>query len=660
MPPFVDNVNNNINKKCGEIIITMKKNAKNVYSFNCWFCDTIYIQMKKFTLHLEQEHETQLIQAEYKEDTRKDETNPSVDDSLFLPEIKVEDCMVDTIKMEQEDEEQHQGSGARNAKKKGHSPPFQDPLETSDDIVEEIALPSTENTQMKHFADTSDAKDEPQISHESDKPKEDIDMQTDSEDNDNVNECSDLSADENSSACDSEYKPNDSGDEERCTKRVKTKNSKSQDSKELLTALIDAFKSKPRLWDATNPEKCSGQKQRDDLFQNIADNLNVLLKQDLTLEMVKKKIMLLCKEYERAMEKQISNEEKGKNEKPDLWYYENMEFLKPSIESKIKIKRRRYHQKVKPLSDKLINDLIDIYKNYNSLWDANHLAFTVKDKRHETLQTMADEIKTKMNLTVDIFVLEKHLNHIHKSFAKDKQKKLECEKTKQEFQASCSYYGKCDFLELHQGPFSCSTCSDIIDTYNDFQIHRSSHDGSPPFKCKECGMGFKKIGNYTIHAKRHLGVFKFFCKVCGKGYPFNAELDLHMRSHTGAQPYLCSVCGEGFRTAISYDNHIRRHEERFKYFCHICKKGFNHLTRMNDHVKAHLNVRDIICTVCGKGFTSRKYLNHHKRIHEGKNYVCNICGKGFAQDAGLRAHKKYHGTPIGISSIQKEQNKYKL
>ncbi|XP_075156867.1 uncharacterized protein LOC142230117 [Haematobia irritans] len=651
MPPSSEVTSENINKKCGEIMITVKKNAKNVYSFNCWFCDTIYIQMKKFTLHLEKEHESQLEQTNIQEyDENKAESEPC---PLPLCGVKVEDCMVD-VKLEDNEEELENVSD--EMVKRDCPPSYQDPLETTTETTEEAAISPTEAKQ----ADKRSSRTKDNLSSETNETSDDIEMQTYSDDNFNVDDCSDFSADEESSASDCDYKPNDKGDGERPMKTFRTKNSKLQDSKELITALIDAYKNMPRLWDVSHAEKCNGQKQRDELFQNITDKLNDVLKIELTLDMVKKKVMQISKEYEKEAEKRIYNEENGKTYIPKIWYYENMEFLKASIENKLKTKRKRYHQKVKPLSDKEINDLVDVYKGYNSLWEANHLAFTVRDKRHETMQLMLEEIKTKLNLTMDIFALERHLNHIHKSFSKDKQRKLECEKNKESFQPSCSYYNKCDFLDIYQGPFACNTCNEIIDTYNDFQIHRSTHDGTPPFKCIECGMGFNRIGNYTIHAKRHLGVFKFFCTICGKGYPFNAELDLHMRSHTGAQPYLCSICGEGFRTAISYDNHIRRHEERFKYFCHICKKGFNHLTRMNDHVKAHLNVRDIICTVCGKGFTSRKYLNHHKRIHEGKNYVCNICGKGFAQDAGLRAHKKYHGTPIGISSIQKEQNKYNL
>lgn len=100
---------NAITKKCGEITITMKKNAKNVFSFNCWFCDTIYVHMKKFTLHLEQEHVGQLeeptpnIFDPCNEDNFDEKTvmqKESVVDSLFVPEIKIEDIDNSDIKSE--------------------------------------------------------------------------------------------------------------------------------------------------------------------------------------------------------------------------------------------------------------------------------------------------------------------------------------------------------------------------------------------------------------------------------------------------------------------------------------------------------------------------------------------------------------------------------
>lgn len=106
-----DNINTkSITKKCGEIIITMKRNAEKAYSFNCWFCGTIYIQMKKFTLHLEQEHIPQLehysdVNALSIDDgasksqlwIHEAETDP---DSIFVTEIKIEDTGTTDIKKE--------------------------------------------------------------------------------------------------------------------------------------------------------------------------------------------------------------------------------------------------------------------------------------------------------------------------------------------------------------------------------------------------------------------------------------------------------------------------------------------------------------------------------------------------------------------------------
>ncbi|KAI8122828.1 Zinc finger protein 62 [Lucilia cuprina] len=630
------NVRNFVCKDCGKSFTSKKylqyhSRIHGSKNYTCNICGKSYAQDAGLRQHKRHMHATRI---------------PASIDNILLREIKVEDCDSENIKSETS-EEKLQVIKECNEKEEV-TPRFQDPLETFEDNHNGISLPISEVliNQKASKLDTNEYFEKIQ-------PTEDVEMHYFSADEQHDYH-SDLSDEESS---DSDFKIEDNVDD----KLMKPfKQSAKSKEKELILGLIDAYYKNPQLWDTTLMERCN-LKQKDDILQTITDELNANLKMKLKLYMVKKKLNFICKQYEKEIERQINENDNSKeSQNSELWFFENMSFLKSTIENKLKLKRKKPKHKVKPLNDNLLSELIDIYKNYNSLWDVNHIAYTVKDKRHETMESMLEDINTKMNLTLDIYKLEKHLHFIHKSFAKEKHHKLECQIKQEDFHPSCSYFNKCDFLESNQGPFKCPNCNEIIETYNDFQVHKSQHDGSVPFKCQECGMGFKKVTNYTIHAKRHLRVFKFHCEICGKGYPFNAELDLHMRSHTGAQPYLCSVCGEGFRTAISYDNHIRRHEERFKYFCHICKKGFNHMTRLNDHVKAHLNVRDVICAVCGKGFTSRKYLNHHKRIHEGKNYSCNICGKSFAQDAGLRAHKKYHGTPIGISSIQKEQNKYNL
>lgn len=45
-------------KKCGEILINLKKKNKKsrTYTFHCTFCETSWDQMKKFSMHLEELH----------------------------------------------------------------------------------------------------------------------------------------------------------------------------------------------------------------------------------------------------------------------------------------------------------------------------------------------------------------------------------------------------------------------------------------------------------------------------------------------------------------------------------------------------------------------------------------------------------------------------
>uniref|UniRef100_A0A1B0G6H0 Uncharacterized protein n=1 Tax=Glossina morsitans morsitans TaxID=37546 RepID=A0A1B0G6H0_GLOMM len=614
-------------------MITIKKNTKKVFEFNCFFCDTVCLQMKKFTLHLEQEHDKQLeaqrnanelnknniiidddnkdnnenkadvnnIRANDKDDDDDDDDDnddgANVDNSdgisIFIPEVKLENCLEEDVKTENVDEHRV----TRHTKKKELTLISADPLDTFNNHFAEDPITAIKKELEKSQKSFTKSK------------------------------CKKIFLTFNILLA---YK---SEDECIALKKPRKRKPPKEDDPRVISVLIDLFKPHEFLWNSRHSKYNDIQLKRDTL-QNITDDLNEKFKAKLKLETVRRQINVLRRDYAEEIEKRMDCLLE-QEETSCLWYYDKMEFLKPIIEYKLK-------NRSKALSESLLSQLTDIYKNYNTLWDVNHLAFTIKEKRQETLEFLQKEVKQIMGLDLSTFRLERQLNHIHKAYAKDKRRKLEAETDEKEFQAYCEYFNKCDFLASNQGPFRCSNCQVLIDTYNDFQIHKSQHDNSMPFKCPECGLGFKKVNNFTVHAKRHLKVFKYRCNICDKGYPFSAELDLHMRSHTGAMPYLCSKCGEAFRTAIGYDNHIRRHEERFKYFCHICKRGFNHMTRLNDHVKAHLNVRDVICPVCGKGFTTRKYLNHHRRIHEAKRYTCDICGKKFAQDAGLRAHKKYH------------------
>lgn len=77
-----------------------------------------------------------------------------------------------------------------------------------------------------------------------------------------------------------------------------------------------------------------------DLWQSITDELNAKLKMKLKLYMVKKKLNFICKQYEKEIEREINeNEKNNETDNSDLWFYENMSFLKSTIECKLKLKR---------------------------------------------------------------------------------------------------------------------------------------------------------------------------------------------------------------------------------------------------------------------------------------------------------------------------------
>lgn len=187
-------------------------------------------------------------------------------------------------------------------------------------------------------------------------------MHTFSDDNDNVNgiyfyddrkflicflkfqdnDHSDFSGDENFSASDDEYDPEDiNADEEKPTKRSRNKITIPED-KELVPVLLEAYKNMPQLWDLSHPEKCTSQRKKEECFKTIAENLNSQLKQKLTSEIVKKKINNLRRDYEKEIERKLHGEESNDNENTELWYMEQMEFLRGTVENKLKLRVRKH------------------------------------------------------------------------------------------------------------------------------------------------------------------------------------------------------------------------------------------------------------------------------------------------------------------------------
>ncbi|XP_013103790.1 uncharacterized protein LOC106084567 [Stomoxys calcitrans] len=587
------------NKKCGEILINIKKNNKTKsYTFKCEFCNTSCGQLKKFSLHLEEKHSVEIL----------DEPMP------FLKEAKVEEGNLSfspetEVKIELMEEIEHD-TIEKIDESKTYTVEYLDPLAAE---AESIAL---------------------KYQHESEEYEESVDDSTSSEsENDYEGNKDKVTIKEGHATTNSE-------DTETPTSTNKLQCNVNET--ELTVCILKALEKQPALWDVKS--RSHNKIIRQARFQDIANEINENLKIQIKWEFVRNHVKDLRTSYSYEYDKQ----KKGENyEMP--WYSEHMGFLKENIEALIKhrFKKKKY-KRLKTLDDAHIPIFIECYKNCEILWQVNNINFVLKTKKTETLKQMIQELKTKHNVDINLQDMQRSLDYINRLYSEDRGKQLQCEIEKKEFKPNSKYYHQLSFLSESQGPFLCCHCQEIITKFEKYHIHVSEHTKVVPFKCALCEVRFKKLSKYIVHAKRHLGLHKYHCDICGKGYQFRSELEWHVRQHTGEEPYLCEICGASFRSQNSYDNHIRRHEKRFRYECHICKHGFNHPHKLKSHVKAHLNIRDILCNVCGKGFTAMNHLRRHQQIHSGiKRYKCDVCEKAFAQDAGLRAHRKQHDAVEG-------------
>ncbi|XP_023303579.2 zinc finger protein 679-like [Lucilia cuprina] len=625
-------------KKCGEILINLKKKNKKskTYTFHCSFCETSWDQMKKFSMHLEELH------LEHFEE----ESNELP--MIYEPEIKIETPIESKI------------------------PEIEDKT-----LLTEIVKEDPLETEAANISGTSDDNEYSgvQVKDEEEGDDNDTNIKTedifDNDSDDNDEDYKPFKDDDSSSSGEErveESNDNDSESKEEPKKlrkrrkiKLKLKRHKSNrilpelaedsEEKDLNIALLQAFEKKPYLWDLKEKSKDEAKCQNG--YEEIANEINEQLSTNITWEFAKNRINNMRFEYSYQIEKQHNGED---FKLP--WYIEHIKYLQQNIQSltKDRIKKKRF----KNIKESHLPIIIELYKKYEDLWQVNSVFFGITTRRDEIFTKIQEELKLNWNIDLTFERLRNHIQYINRLYSKDKEQQLKCQLEKSEFTANSKYYNDLSFLSDCQGPFMCPHCNEIIKKYENYHIHVSEHTNTRPFKCPLCELAFKKFDTCVSHVKRHLSENSFRCDLCGKGYPKKSELDRHLIYHTGEKPFLCQICGAGFRTSRDHDNHIRRHENRFRYECHICKMGFNHLHTLNDHVKSHLNVRDILCNICGKGFTATRYLNNHKLIHEDKkHYKCHFCGKEFAQGAGLRAHRKLHKGYIPAPAVAVQAKRVK-
>lgn len=421
--------------------------------------------------------------------------------------------------------------------------------------------------------------------------------------------------------------------------------------KKVLSYILKVYKSFELLWNPNHPEYAYNYKKP--VYSEISSKLYRDLSYKMTGDEIFNEIKRLRNHYRRDLE--ILQRRKGLYI-PRLWCFYEMDFLreptemgrhKPITENLLedcdKLSESNDEKEIKNiLSEKITSKIIEMYKEHECLWFVDHPDFRSKAYRKEALNKILENINSNLRLNFTLEDLEKFLKNLRSKFSLEKRDHITAERLtgKKVHLPNFEFYTELSsFLMDNVGPFHCITCDTVINTSDQYKIHKASHDGSSPFICSICKKGFGSTGNLSIHLRRHRGDYPFECKECGKRVATSTELFIHMRSHTGERPYFCDLCGKGFKSWSFFNIHKRMHQNQPSFVCSVCDRGFYEKCKFMNHMNAHLDIRSMSCNICEKKFTSSGNLKSHMELHDVmKKYKCTICNRAYAQMSGLRSH----------------------
>lgn len=411
-------------------------------------------------------------------------------------------------------------------------------------------------------------------------------------------------------------------------------------SKTNTTALIEAYKNQPLLWNINYPPQ-RRTKERQNCLQQIADALKKQLKLNLTCHEVSGIITFIRKKYTEKLKSDEAGDEKSGKDK-SLTYLKHLDFIKPFMENNsiAVISEDKPH-----MTPQQITQILAIYKTFPHLWDSNLIETCCTNMRTESLDKMLNVIKSEINLELDQNLLENYLNTVHVYFSKEKRREMTATKTTEK---RPEHYENLRFLYDHVAPLKCPTCRKEFRNPLYFKEHLNGHDDSIRLKCSQCDKEYKKAALYMEHAKRHMNDLAKECKECGKKFVKTRALTYHMRIHTGDRPFVCDVCGNSFRQIQTFTAHKRAHTKDYVHYCPVCSKGFYTKSTLNVHVATHKSERNHVCQICSKAFKTKINLTHHEWTHEDGCYPCELCGKIYKYKYSLYQHMKTHRKKIEI------------
>ncbi|XP_058983733.1 zinc finger protein 615-like isoform X1 [Musca domestica] len=666
--------------KCGEILKSPSIDEKQQYCILCLFCHEICLQFKTFVVHIEKEHHQQdhilkdeqtsdeddqvnahfsSIQEFENEDSGEDDKKDFLLDPLEEPEVQLKENRKHREKNNTSSKPQTRQAANEGRRKSNQSKKQQDKLikqepdendegnniidspktlnlicNAEDKCVTTEAVDKKEELQLEKLKIKADTTQRPTVYNE------DIDYDYEEDDDDFV-----LHDNYDDEDCDLDDVKVDDDDELKPSpaKKSKVKLDDGLDidefmnNKESVIAFITAYQKQDELWDATRPPKLVNRcrKKRDECLKQICQELEQV-NVPMTIRDAEKCIKYMRVRYIRDVRIRMNyTKNKDKDYKP-LWFYDNLEFLKPTLSFIQELQEEQMLAKPKLNDDQIIR-IIQIYRKYSCLWNEQDIFYYSEQRRQTTLQSIIEEVRKELQLNYSGEEMENTIEFIHKIVKKEKEKSIDFSSSKpsKEYKSTSNFYEHISFLLPHLGPFKCQYCPKVLMNIATFRIHTAKHDGTKPFKCSICNYEFTQKPGYVIHLRRHTQDFPFVCKYCSKGFPCKKELKLHFQNHP---------------------------EYEKEFICDICGEGFTQQKLLNWHLKAHNNIRDSICNICGKGFTNSKLLFQHRTVHSQEKSVCKLCGKTYAHYRGLSRHMtKDHGTTVAaVAAVMGEKPKKRV
>lgn len=136
------------------------------------------------------------------------------------------------------------------------------------------------------------------------------------------------------------------------------------------------------------------------------------------------------------------------------------------------------------------------------------------------------------------------------------------------------------------------------------------------------GKSFFKKTELLHHLKVVLGLTVFACHYCGKShFKDQGDLKTHIRSHTNERPYPCPICPKTYKTSSARASHVESHMDA-AYECSVCQVKFRrrilyqrHMKLLHDETYRKKAFEENTCRICNKSYLRRSHYKNHLKTH---------------------------------------------